>query len=46
VTYQIQAVRSTAVGPWAQFNVNLGVSPGGPISVSVGDSMPAPRFAA
>ena len=24
VTYQIQAVRSTSVGPWAQFNVNFG----------------------
>ncbi len=28
VTYQIQAVRSTAVGPWAQFNVNFGVGGG------------------
>ena len=27
VTYQIQAVRSTAVGPWAQFNVNFGAAP-------------------
>ena len=26
ITYQLQAVRSTAVGPWAQFNVNIGVS--------------------
>lgn len=25
VTYQIQAVRSTAVGPWAQYNVNFSV---------------------
>ncbi len=28
VTYQIQAVRSTAVGPWAQFNVNFGAPNG------------------
>lgn len=28
VTYQIQAARSTAVGPWAQFNVNFGVGGG------------------
>jgi hypothetical protein len=28
VTYQIQAVRSTAVGEFAQFNVNFGVSGG------------------
>lgn len=26
ITYQIQAVRSTAVGPWAQFNVTFGVT--------------------
>ncbi|HEV2295585.1 MAG TPA: hypothetical protein VGR35_17180 [Tepidisphaeraceae bacterium] len=35
VTYQIQAVRSTAVGPWAQFNVNFGVSTGGAMTASV-----------
>jgi hypothetical protein len=29
VTYQIQGVRSTAIGPWAQFNVNFGISSGG-----------------
>lgn len=28
ITYQIQAVRSTAVGPWAMFNVNFGVRGG------------------
>jgi hypothetical protein len=28
VTYQIQAFRSTSVGPAAQFNVNLGVDAG------------------
>jgi hypothetical protein len=32
VTYQMQAVRSTAVGPWAQFNVNFGtVASSGPV---------------
>jgi hypothetical protein len=35
VTYQIQAVRSTAVGPWAQFNVNFG-APGQAMSVTEG----------
>ena len=29
VTYQLQAVRSTASGPWAQFNVNFGTTGGG-----------------
>jgi len=28
VTYQMQAVRSTAAGPWAQFNVNFGTGAG------------------
>lgn len=28
ITYQIQAVRSTAVGKWAQFNVNFGTGSG------------------
>lgn len=28
ITYQIQAVRSTVAGPWAQFNVNFGVGGG------------------
>ena len=32
ITYQIQAVRSTAGGPWAQFNVNFGT--GGETSVT------------
>ena len=35
VTYQIQAVRSTAIGPWAQFNVNFGVSSSGTTTASV-----------
>ena len=48
VTYQIQAVRSTAVGPWAQFNVNFGVSSAGfAIVKSVTESAPTPpRIAA
>ena len=29
VTYQLQAVRSTGTGPWAQFNVNFGTGTGG-----------------
>lgn len=42
VTYQIQAVRSTAVGPWAQFNVNFGVGTGGTVTASVVETPPAP----
>jgi hypothetical protein len=33
LTYKIQAVRSTSVGPWATFNVFLGVNTGGAMSV-------------
>ena len=40
VTYQIQAVRSTAVGPWAQFNVNFGVSSAGTMTAMVTESTP------
>lgn len=29
ITYQIQGVRSTGAGPWAQFNVNFGVGGAG-----------------
>ena len=43
VTYQIQAVRSTAVGPWAQFNVNFGVA-GGSMMASV-EPMPIRKAA-
>lgn len=43
VTYKIQAVRSTAVGLWAQFNVLFGVSGGGEMTASV---EAAPRLAA
>jgi hypothetical protein len=54
VTYQIQAVRSTAVGPWAQFNVNFGVSGGsgsggeGVTALSVTEQTPSgtPKMAA
>jgi hypothetical protein len=38
VTYQIQAVRSTAVGEWAQFNVNFGKSAGGGTFAKVTES--------
>lgn len=41
ITYQIQAVRSTALGEAAQFTVNFGVSDGGALITSV-----APRLAA
>ena len=41
VTYQIQAVRSTAVGPWAQFNVNFGVSGTGMTATVVGPKLAA-----
>jgi hypothetical protein len=43
VTYQIQATRTTAVGPWAQFNVNFGTSSGGDTTATVGES---PKLAA
>jgi hypothetical protein len=35
VMYQIQAVRSTAVGMWATFNVNFGVDTGGGMTAMV-----------
>jgi hypothetical protein len=37
LTYQIQAARSTAAGPWAQFNVNFGTNPGGAMTASVSE---------
>ncbi len=49
VTYQIQAVRSTAVGAWAQYNVSFGVSGSGPVVEQVaeaGGAEPSPRLAA
>jgi len=33
ITYQLQAVRSTAVGPWSQFNVNFSTGSGGGATV-------------
>ena len=35
--YQIQAVRSTAVGEFATFNVKFGVSTGGAVTATVTD---------
>jgi hypothetical protein len=46
VTYQIQAVRSTSTGPWAQFNVNFGVSTGGGMTMSVTETPATPKIAA
>lgn len=46
VTYQMQAVRSTSHGPWAQFNVNFGVSTGGAMTASVTETQPSPKMAA
>ncbi len=43
VTYQLQATRSTAIGPWAQFNVNFGVGSAGEMTASVSES---PKLAA
>ena len=40
VTYQIQGVRPTGAGEWAQFNVNFGVSSGGAMTTSVTESAP------
>jgi hypothetical protein len=40
VTYQIQAVRSTAVGPWAQFNVNFGTTSSGTMTAAVAEATP------
>lgn len=40
VTYQIQAVRSSAVGEWAQFNVAFGKNAGGALAAKVSDGTP------
>lgn len=45
VTYQIQGVRSTAVGPWAQFNVNFGVTPSGTMTATVESATPVKKAA-
>lgn len=44
VTYRIQAARSTAVGPWADFTVSFGVTSGGTMTASV-ESVPALKAA-
>ncbi len=44
ILYKIQAVRSTAVGPWATFNVMIGVGRGGAMMASVVEA--APKMAA
>jgi hypothetical protein len=47
VTYQIIAVRSTAVGVAAQFTVNFGIAPEtGAMTASIVESSPAPKLAA
>ena len=38
VTYQVQAVRSTAVGDFAQFNVTFGIANGGAVTASVAET--------
>jgi hypothetical protein len=40
VTYKVHAARSTAVGPWAQFNVNFGMSTGGGMIAKITTSEP------
>ena len=46
ITYQIQGVRSTAIGAFAQFNVNFGFSSGGTMTASVTPVLAAPKLAA
>ena len=48
MTYQIQAIRSTVAGPWAQFNVSFGtpVSAGGAMTASVDETPKSPKLAA
>lgn len=49
LTYQIQAVRSTAIGLWATFNVNFGTNVGGGVTASVTEAVAttqAPKLAA
>ena len=45
-TYKIQAVRSTAVGPWATFNVFFGAESNGTMKASVGEGPGSPKLAA
>jgi hypothetical protein len=44
LAYQVQAVRSTAVGGWAQCDVNFGAAPSGAMTASVTET--APKLAA
>jgi hypothetical protein len=46
VTYQIQAVRSTAVGGWAQYNVTFGTATGGGATVTSVKEEKSPKMAA
>ncbi len=47
VTYQIQAMRSTAGGPWAQFNVTFGTPAApGPIATVSASKAASPKIAA
>ncbi len=47
VTYQLQGVRTTAAGGWAQFNVNFGVAGGsGAMMASVVETKVEPKLAA
>ena len=46
VTYQIRAIRSTSAGASAQFNVNFGMSSGGPMVASVVQTPVEPKMAA
>ena len=46
VTYQIQGVRSTAVGPFAQFNVNFGTATAGGATAATVAAAASPKLAA
>jgi hypothetical protein len=46
VTYQITAIRTTAVGETAEFTVNFGVGAGGETTASVAEVAPTPKLAA
>jgi hypothetical protein len=46
LTYQIQAVRSTAVGEFAQFIINFGTNAGGGMTASVTQEPASPKLAA
>lgn len=41
LTYQVQAIRSTSAGPWAEFNVNFGKTANGTSVASVTETTPA-----